>query len=792
MGEDLTRIRPEIDIARPPVFTPYPNPHLKEFVERHLKEKPYDPENDHYLREPFVEDVAAGKNTPIYNAHSYHTKVPPQGIEPFIKHYTEPGDLILDPFCGTGMTGVAALKLGRKVILIDLSPAATFIAYNYCTPVDVHEFEKEAKRILSEVKEEMEWLYETRCRKCGGRATIEYTIWSDRFRCPFCEREFTLWNAAVIPEGKVLKEFPCLHCKVQLTKVKCKRTGGIPVRVDYSCPNCGRAEDDVSEFDLERIEEIEQRGVPEGLWYPSDRMPAGDESRRNDKIGITHVHQFYTTRNLWALSLFWREINQTANKIVRNRLLFVFTSFNPSFVSKLTRYNFGKRGNSPISGTLYVPSFTVERNIVSIWNSKKRDVYKAAIGIQQSNHDVIISGQTATEMSAIFDNSVDYVFTDPPYGANFMYSELNFIWDSWLSVSMEIKEEAIINKTQKKGLEEYKELMAKSFEEIYRVLKPGRWMTMVFHNSQKAVWDAIQEGLAAAGFGIGSIHLFDKKQRSFKGVTAEGAVGYDVILNCYKPKATMANDIYGKPAKEAVLAFVSNHLRRQSLELIDERTPRKINSRMVGHFMSKGYRVPVNYEEFLEILRANFKEVDGYWYLWGQIPKTTKEGQLDIGITEIKNTADAIRWLWDFLETPKEWDEIHARFLQALGTNRLDKDPREILEENFILDEKTDLWRRPTEAEAQELNTTRDIKRFRQFKSWANKVLSGESVSLPPSDVLEYGFKKYLHEGKHREIVKLFRAIPEEKVKADEMKKVRLIAKMAHDKVEEEDLLRGL
>ena len=69
---------------------------------------PYDPETDDYDRDPFVADIREGKNDPIYNAHSYHTKVPPRAIIPYILHYTEPGDIILDPFCGSGMTGVAA------------------------------------------------------------------------------------------------------------------------------------------------------------------------------------------------------------------------------------------------------------------------------------------------------------------------------------------------------------------------------------------------------------------------------------------------------------------------------------------------------------------------------------------------------------------------------------------------------------------------------------------------------------------------------------------------------------
>ena len=122
---------------------------LTQFVRQYGK--PYSTEYDEYEKLPYDKPVVAGKNTPIYNAHSYHTKVPYQGIIPFIEHYSEPGDLILDPFCGTGMTGVAALLAPsgpRRVILNDLSPAAVHIARNYCTPCDVDELKKEFERII--------------------------------------------------------------------------------------------------------------------------------------------------------------------------------------------------------------------------------------------------------------------------------------------------------------------------------------------------------------------------------------------------------------------------------------------------------------------------------------------------------------------------------------------------------------------------------------------------------------------------------------------------------------------
>jgi len=243
-------------LSDPPYYTACPNPFIEDFIKQYGK--PYDPDTDYYRKEPFAADVSEGKNDPIYNAHSYRTKVPHKAIMRYILHYTEPGDVIFDGFCGTGMTGVAAQLCGdkatveslgyrvekdgtiykqetggegktvwvrssrlgaRQAILNDLSAAATFIAYNYNTPVDVRSFEREANRILKEVDEECGWMYETLHTDGKTKGRINYTIWSDVFVCPECSDEVVFGEAAVDKETrKVNKEFLCPHCNAALTK----------------------------------------------------------------------------------------------------------------------------------------------------------------------------------------------------------------------------------------------------------------------------------------------------------------------------------------------------------------------------------------------------------------------------------------------------------------------------------------------------------------------------------------------------------------------------------------------
>jgi len=175
-------------LSEAPYYTACPNPYINDFIEAFGK--PYDPATDDYERTPYITDISEGKTGAIYYAHSYHTKVPHRAIMKFIQHYTDMGDIIFDGFCGTGMTGVAAHLLNRKAIVSDLSPAATFIAYNYNAPVNKRKFESDTKKIFSEVEKETEWMYETIHSDKKTKGKVVYTIYSDVYVCPFCKNDF--------------------------------------------------------------------------------------------------------------------------------------------------------------------------------------------------------------------------------------------------------------------------------------------------------------------------------------------------------------------------------------------------------------------------------------------------------------------------------------------------------------------------------------------------------------------------------------------------------------------------
>ena len=206
-----------INLSDPPYYTACPNPWLNDFIAEWEKEKEQlkaeCKRTDNFeVKIPYAADVSEGKNNPIYMAHAYHTKVPHPAIMRYILHYTQPGDIVFDGFCGTGMTGVAANLCGSKTdvtaleeknvkvgirhgICSDLSPIASLISANYNLDFNAQKFQKKAELILDKVQKELGWMYET---QIGGKhASVNYLIWSDVFTCPNCGREIVLWDESV-------------------------------------------------------------------------------------------------------------------------------------------------------------------------------------------------------------------------------------------------------------------------------------------------------------------------------------------------------------------------------------------------------------------------------------------------------------------------------------------------------------------------------------------------------------------------------------------------------------------
>lgn len=478
------------------------------------------------------------RSTPVYNVHSYHTKVPPEAIEPFITHHTQPGAVVLDPFAGTGMTGVAANRTGRQAMLNDLSPAAAHIAWNVTHPCDPGVLAAAGDLVLSDIADDLRDIYGTTCGKCRGVATIAFTIWSDRVGCPQCGSVASIWDVAADPAtGRVEDSFRCPTCRAVVRRRGAQRLDVLPASVATDCVSCGRTTRDATAADIERALSFDLGAI--SAWYPTTPLGADREMYVRSALGargIRSVADLYTPRNLGALAVLWRAIGRVNDKRVRQVLALAFT--NTAWHGTIMRRYNARGGQRPLTGTLYVPHLSSEVNVANVFAHKLRQLgtfYRS----ERLFGGVQVSVGSATDLRGIADGSVDYVFTDPPFGSNIFYADCNLIWDSWLGTLTDVGAEAVVNKSLRpaaggKTLADYQTLIQGSFAEIVRVLRRDAWATLVFHSTDADVWRAIEDAARDAGLTIAGATYLDKTQLSHKGYRGrsgrEDVAAYDVVL----------------------------------------------------------------------------------------------------------------------------------------------------------------------------------------------------------------------------------------------------------------------
>jgi DNA modification methylase len=544
-----------------------PNPNLKKFVEDHMREHPYDPAKDDYNVPAFNKPIETSKVTAIYNMHTYWSKKPHDAINQYIQHYTKPGDLVLDPFCGSGGTSLAALMIGRAAIAIDRSPAATFITRNYCTPVDIRELKVAFEKLKEKIKPEIDWLYETRCDKCGGIANTTSTVYSQVFQCSRCLNKIPIIDCIEVNVGKGVKgggkggkKRYCPICyknghEEQIFSKGELKLGAVPVIVSYDCENdCSqkhgeRKHNDINEqkrqnfknFDLKKIHEIEMKKIP--YWSPKNIFIRGDRYHRDGLKynNIDTVSDFYTKRNLWALACIQTEINNQPID-VRYPFLFAFSGILLG-MSRMNQYRPEvSYPTSTMKGTYYIPQTSVEAHPFVNFENKLSRLFKGfeVLNATISHPKLIISTESATKLDNISSNSIDYIFTDPPYSDKVQFAELNYLWESWLGFDVNWhNEEIIINDFRNKNELEWKTMMLLSLKECYRVLKPGRWISLCYHDTSEGTWTIIQDIMAEIGYVIDnsdSVLFIDTKQKSQNQLTADKVTKRDLVINFRKPK----------------------------------------------------------------------------------------------------------------------------------------------------------------------------------------------------------------------------------------------------------------
>ncbi|WMW66937.1 DNA methyltransferase [Nitratidesulfovibrio liaohensis] len=725
-GFPIGRDEDILNLSDPPYYTACPNPWIADFIAEWEAQKPEQPEGPHYHREPFAADVSEGKRDPLYEHYSYHTKVPHLAIARYIEHFTDKGDIVLDGFSGSGMTGLAGKVLdqqpsasfqnkgGRNVILSDLSTYASFIGYNYSNHRCDHAFFKE----VEEIERDLSWMYKTKDEN-GKERTVNYFVWSDVFTCSNCGDDVIFFDRFVDQTtGEVVDESSCNSCGSKITKrsLSPKRTTifdnvineavevlkQVPVLITYFIGKKQHEKRPDSD-DLSLIEKINSMKIDS--WVPIQKLREGDNTIQPIKShGISYSHMFFTKRNLICISRLWEAAS------AKNMLFWMFEilggfrvwSKRSIFLTKAWKQGGTGAFKPSTSGILYVPSISGERNVLASFKERIKKGIIFSRALPKSKTTVISSTGSSSDFSLIPDNSIDYIFVDPPFGGNIMYSELNLVFEPWIGVITQNKPEAICNKSESKDVLFYTEIMVRCFSEFNRVLKPGRWMTVEFHNSKNAIWNSIQEALLRSGFVIADVRTLDKKQGTFKQYTNANTVKQDLVISAYSPSSDLEQRFSTKSGTEdGVWDFVRNHLKQLPVfvgkggiaEAIVERQNYLLFDRMVAYHVQHGVSVPISSSEFYAGLTQRFSERDEMYFLAEQVAEYDKgriscKEMMQTSLF-VRDESSAIQWLRKTLKNfPHTYQEIHPLFTKetqrSWSKNELSLELSTLLEQNFL------------------------------------------------------------------------------------------------------------
>jgi DNA modification methylase len=800
-----------VEMSAAPGQTACPNPYLREWVEEHQTT-----DDDRPDPGPFASDSQAGKTSLVYKAHGYPTKVPHEAIMRLILHYTKPGDIVLDGFCGSGMTGVAAQMCGhanaelrqtieremgkvrwgsRRAVLQDLGPSATFIAAGLNLPVDAHAYARASKDLLDRFDDEYGWMYETELEN-GKSARIDYTVWSEVMTCPHCGSRVVFFDAAFdSASGRVFEEFICTSCGANLTKgslarrfstvrtlagATIERIEFAPVEVHFRTGTQKRSK----RFDQGDREVLDRVARLPPLQFPREPLPIssmGHGSRLAPK-GFTHADHLWSDRALSTLAILWSWTAEVSDPAERRAIRFWleqgFWGF--SWMNRYSATHFSQV-NRNLSGVYYVgslhaepsPRYNLEGTRPS--TGKRASLVKLWSALQSDSDLVRISTASSTHLD-VPDDSIDYIFVDPPFGANIPYADLALVVEHWHGVLTATAEEAVTHEQQGKGLFEYSELMEACFREFHRVLKPGRWMTVEFSNSSNAVWSAIQQALASAGFVVADTRVLDKEQHSFRQVTAKNAVKRDLIISAYKPHRDVAERVrLSGGSEDSVWAFVREHLSHLPLRDLLEGVPRivrerqadRLYDRMVAFHVGQGIVVPMTVAEFYAGLDQRLPLRDGMYFLPAQAEEYEKlrAAGADLEQSELFITGEssAVAWLRQFLgDQTLPYSGIQPAFFQevqkgAVGWDEL-PDLKELLDQNFVTDSQG-RYLVPDPKKAEHLEQLREADLLRVFDGYL-----GGSGPLDQfrSEAVKAGFKRAYRSRDFQSIVKVGKRIPVE------------------------------
>ncbi|QRN94037.1 hypothetical protein JRI60_33465 [Archangium violaceum] len=634
----------------PSASTVGPHPEVEAFVQAHRTGS-----DAPYASSAFEKDIETHKHNKLYTMHTYWSKKDPSAIAEYIKHYTQEGDLVLDPMCGSGTTGCAAVVSGRNALLFDVSPAACFLAYHYTLLPPPGAAKQSLDLLLGEGRgDRADAEFQTRCHRCGGDALIEYVLWSDQYQCPQCAKIVPIYSCPEKPvpqaDGALKKARVCPGCLADnggkpnrdfAVSTRSKKFPAVPVGTKVSCLGGCRPkaalrtvlDDDPKALaavredvrvataarDARKAHPAFKMAFPKGLRYQRDALW---------NFGIETVGDFFTARNRAALSSL---LEAPREAHVDPRLFLTWIVHKCSMLMGCNADGVGRVNK----GTYYIAPLRMEARPTKYLSQAKSQIlghfeHKAAMAPSSPGHALISNEPAAQGLRRVPSSSVDYVFTDPPYTFKMQYGELNLFWEAMLGVKADwLVDEIVENESRGKSFDAWLSAIRVVFSEIHRVLKPRRCVSVCYHDTDPSTWTALQDVLLDVGFVIESVTTLEPRSKSQNANTAEVVVKSDLVLNCRKAGAEGENQ-----PQAASEASVSDRVREILLGELGTRggqTRDRLWDVVARRLLSRGQMAEHRFDDLLSEIAV--RSESGRWFL--------KEQFESLSENDIKNEEKA-------------------------------------------------------------------------------------------------------------------------------------------------------
>lgn len=452
--------------------------------------------SNHNLKQKKIitKNISAKSHPAHYLMHKYWGRKAHNIVNEYISCFSNEGDTILEPFMGSGVTVIEAIKLKRHVIGIDINPMSKFIVENTISHVNLQEFTKRYNEIIDILKCEYGKLYLTKCIYCHSDSYIETAIW----------------------ENDEL------------------------VRIKGVCPKHSTFIVDATQYDITQYNyctSLKNKLLTENkISYPSDNI-----MQYVKRSGRNRIDDLFNDRALIILSRLRELILQTDSSDIRNLLLFCFTSM----LSNVSKMLPGDKEKSTyksgwVISKFWTPKIHTERNIFLCLQLRYNAILKGKKELEGIDPSLAsLYTMDSSELSQISDNSIDYIFTDPPYGESIAYLALSHFWNSWLPNTVDYDDEIIIDPYRQKGYDDYATRTKNAYKEFYRVLKDEHYMSFTFHNRDLNVWKAILDACTEAGFILENIILQEQAVSSgTQGINKKNTLTGDFVYNFKKSTKT--------------------------------------------------------------------------------------------------------------------------------------------------------------------------------------------------------------------------------------------------------------